>query len=194
MNQVAVVVGKTRQGYYKHRKLGQSRRSYADIVLTHVRDIRREQPKVGGKKLHRHLRAEGVIIGRDRLFDLLRSQGLLIQRRRRYVHTTDSKHGSRTYPNLIKDVNDIHPGEVMVGDITYLKYEDGYCYLSLLTDVGLHKILGYPLGRRLSSEGCQWALGMALRQLRDPAGVIHHSDRCVQYYCEDYITTLRSAI
>jgi putative transposase len=92
---------------------------------------------------------------------------------------------------LIKELISIQPGEVMMADITYLKCGDGYCYLSLLTDVGSHKILGYHLSKGLSSVGCQKALQMALRQLGDAAGVIHHSDRGVQYCCEDYITILK---
>lgn len=191
MDQLAAVVGKTRQGYYKHRKLAYSRRCHAEVVLEHVRNIRTRQPRVGGKKLHRHLMAEEVVIGRDRLFDLLRSRGLLIRPRRRYVQTTDSKHWFKKYTNLIKDRENIGPGEVIVGDITYLKCRDGFCYLSLLTDVGSHKILGYHVSKSLSSEGCLETLKMALRQIKDPAGMIHHTDRGLQYCSEDYTKKLK---
>jgi transposase InsO family protein len=193
MEKVSAVLGKSRQSYYKHRQLSQRRRSYEKVVLSHVRLGRGRQPRVGVRKLHLHLIERGVVIGRDRLFDLLRSKGLLVKPRRRYVRTTNSNHWFRKYGNLIKEREVSRPGEVMVGDITYLETQEGFCYLSLLTDVYSRKIVGYQLSRSLSVEGSLKALEMALRGIKNHSGMIHHSDRGIQYCCNAYTDRLRKA-
>jgi transposase InsO family protein len=193
MEKVSSVLGKSRQSYYKHRKLMQRRRHYEKVILSHVRQYRRGQPRVGVRKLHLHLMKHGVYIGRDRLFDLLRRKGLLVKPRRRYVRTTYSNHWYRKYSNLIRDLEASRPGEVIVGDITYLETREGFCYLSLLTDVYSRKIVGYGLSRSLSVEGSLKALDMALRGIRDHKGMIHHSDRGIQYCCKAYTKRLGKA-
>lgn len=193
MEKVTGVLGKSRQSYYKHRQLFHRRYSHERVVLDHVRQLRGRQPRVGVKKLHRHLLARGVIIGRDRLFALLRGKGLLVKPRRRYVRTTYSNHWFRKYKNLIRDREVTVAGEVMVGDITYLETREGFCYLSLLTDMYSHKIVGYHLSRSLSVEGSLKALEMALRGIKDHSGIIHHSDRGIQYCCRAYTNRLQKA-
>ena len=143
--------------------------------------------------LHHHLIEYGVTIGRDRLFDLLRCKGLLIRPKRRYVRTTNSNHWFTKYRNLIRDIQIKRTGEVIVGDITYIETREGYCYLSLLTDVYSHKIVGYHLSQSLSVEGSLKALEMALRGIKDRFGMIHHSDRGIQYCCNAYTDRLRKA-
>lgn len=191
MEKVSRVLGRSRQSYYKHRKLVQRRTSYESKILEHVGQFRRRQPRVGVRKLHLHLLEEGVVIGRDRLFELLRRKGLLVRPRRRYVRTTNSNHWFRKYENLIKDREITGSGEVIVGDITYLETREGFCYLSLLTDVYSHKIVGYHLSKSLSVEGSLRALEMALKKIKDPCGMIHHSDRGIQYCCKAYTSRLR---
>jgi transposase InsO family protein len=193
MEKVSAVLGKSRQSYYKHRQLVHRRRSYEKVILNHVRQRRHRQPRVGVRKLHLHLLEQGVYIGRDRLFDLLRHKGLLVKPRRRYVRTTNSNHWFRKYGNLIRDREVSGPGKVMVGDITYLETREGFCYLSLLTDVYSRKIVGYHLSRSLSVEGSLKALDMALREFKDHSGMIHHSDRGIQYCCNAYTDRLRKA-
>lgn len=193
MEKVSGVLGRSRQSYYKHRKLVQRRRSYEKVILDHVGRYRRRQPRVGVRKLYLHLSAQGVFIGRDRLFALLRRKGLLVRPKRRYVRTTNSNHWFKKYQNLIKDREITGSGEVIVGDITYLQTQEGFCYLSLLTDVYSHKIVGYHLSRSLSVEGSLKALEMALRGIKEPCGMIHHSDRGIQYCCRAYTDKLREA-
>jgi len=193
MGKVSGILGRSRQSYYKHRKLMQRRGSYERVILDHVGQFRRRQPRVGVRKLHLHLLEHGVVIGRDRLFDLLRSKGLLVKPKRRYVRTTNSNHWFKKYRNLIRDGEIKGTGEVIVGDITYLETREGFCYLSLLTDVYSHKIVGYHLSKSLSVEGSLKALEMALRGIKDHSGMIHHSDRGIQYCCKAYTDRLRKA-
>jgi putative transposase len=166
------------------------------LLLKEIRQIRQKQPRIGGRKLYKELKlfmiSIGLHLGRDRFFDLLRAHGLLIERRRRYVHTTDSRHHLRTYRNLIKDMELTAPNQVYVADITYIRTLQGFCYLSLLTDAYSRKIVGYNVSRSLSIEGSLAAFKMALRQESGLNNLIHHSDRGVQYCSYDYTKLLRN--
>ena len=191
IERVSRMLGKSRQGYYKRKRLEQRRRSKENEILRHVHELRSRQPRVGVKKLHRHLLTRGVKIGRDRLFCLLRRKKLLVKPKCRYVRTTNSHHWFKKYKNLVKNKQINCPGQVMVGDITYLETLEGFCYLSLLTDVYSHKIVGYSLSHSLSVEGSLKALKMALGQIKDPSSLIHHSDRGIQYCCKAYTDKLK---
>jgi putative transposase len=141
--------------------------------------------------LQQHLKREGLEVGRDRLMRLLKEHGLLIPRKKNYRRTTDSRHGFKVYRNLVMDKELTGPNQVMVSDITYIHTLEGYCYLSLLMDLYSRKILGYHLSRSLSVEGSLKALRMAIRGLKAPKGVIHHSDRGVQYCSRMYTKVLK---
>ena len=166
------------------------------LLLKELLQIRRKQPRIGGRKLYRELKvfmiSIGLQLGRDRFFDFLRVQRLLIERRRKYVRTTDSRHHLRTYRNLIKDLEIRSPNQVYVADITYIRTLRGFCYLSLITDACSRKIVGYNLSRSLSIEGSLDALKMAMRQSAKLTGLIHHSDRGVQYCSYEYTRLLRN--
>jgi len=161
------------------------------MVLVFVRQFRRQQPRVGTRKLHLMLAYNGIHIGRDRLFEILRERKLLVHKRKRYIRTNDSRHPFRYYPNLIKDIQINRPDQVYVSDITYIHTLDGFQYLSLITDYYSRKIVGYDLSSNLSIEGSIRALKMALRQVKDPSRLIHHSDRGVQYCSNAYIDILK---
>jgi len=166
------------------------------LLLKEIRQIRHKQPRIGGRKLYKELKAFmisiGLHLGRDRFFDFLRANGLLIERRRKYVYTTDSRHHLRTYRNLIRDMELTAPNQVYVADITYIRTLQGFCYLSLLTDAYSRKIVGYKLSHSLSIEGSLAALKMALKQSNNLTGLIHHSDRGVQYCSYDYTRLLKN--
>jgi transposase InsO family protein len=148
-------------------------------------------PRIGTRKLyhllHQQFEERHVGVGRDKLFTLLRNRGLLVARRRRYTRTTDSRHWLRTYENLVKDVTLERPEQVFVSDITYIATEQGYNYLSLVTDACSKKIMGYALREDLSLKGCLQALEMALGNRTSAAPLIHHSDRGHQYCSKDYV-------
>lgn len=185
----------TRQAYYKHQKATQKRVFQEELILSAVREIRQRQPMVGGRKLQRMLSEKfdetELSIGRDQLFKLLRHHDLLIARRRNYQRTTQSYHRFRTYKNLVSDVeiNRIH--QVFVADLTYIDTFEGFCYLALITDAHSRKIVGYDLSQSLSIEGSLRALGMALQEVKQPQGLIHHSDRGIQYCSDAYVELLR---
>jgi transposase InsO family protein len=185
----------SRQNYYKRHSVRRRREIDEEIVVSLVLRERSVQPRLGVRKLYHILRREfvkaGVRIGRDRLFGLLSRHGLLIVRRRSYCRTTDSRHGFRVYGNLLKDAVLCGPGEAVVSDITYIRTDEGFMYLSLVMDAYSRAVLGYDCSDSLEAEGALRSLSMALRRLGRGSNAIHHSDRGSQYCSGAYVEKLR---
>lgn len=185
-------LGMSRQNYYARRRERQRQRVDEELMVALVRQERLLQPRLGGRKLLVLVQAElvqaGVRIGRDRFFEVLRRKGLLLELKRSDTpRTTQSYHTLPVFKNLIKSGRFSRPNEVWVGDLTYLRTEEGFMFLALLTDLVSRHIVGYHCADTLESLGCQRALEMALQQLPEGARPIHHSDRGCQYCCHDYV-------
>jgi putative transposase len=160
-----------------------------------VRKERKEQSRVGGRKLHMALHpsfeAARLKIGWDYLFDILRDYKMLIRRKRSSCRTTFSHHRFYTYRNLVKHMTVTPPNQVWVADITYIRTIRGSCYLALITDMYSRKIVGYDISDSLELAGCLRALKLARRQALPAAGPVHHSDRGFQYCSNQYVDELR---
>jgi transposase InsO family protein len=166
-----------------------------DVVIKLVQEIRRYQPRIGGKKLYKLLKddldkLEGSI-GRDKFFDILRKRGLLVKRRRKYVTTTDSYHRFHKYKNKLKGKLLTGSNQAYASDITYMRSGEGFVYLFLQTDVYSRMITGWHLSDSLSIEGAIRALKMTIKQCGNTKGSIHHSDRGIQYCSKEYIKLLK---
>ena len=182
----------TRQNYYARRKQRQRRTVDEQLLVDLARVERSLQPRLGGRKLRvlleRELAQAGVQIGRDRFFEVLRKHDLLLERRHSQTpRTTQSYHTLPVFRNLIKGLQVCLVNEVWVGDLTYLRTEEGFMFLALLTDVKSRHIVGHHFGDSLESIGCQQALQMALKRLPKGARPIHHTDRGSQYCCHPYV-------
>ena len=130
---------------------------------------------------------QNLKFGRDKLFELMQYYGLQIKPRRRYTQTTMSKHWLRKWPNIIKEITVSEPDEVWVSDITYLKTQEGNCYLNLITDKFSRKIVGYAVADNMETKSMIEALQMATAQRINPGiETIHHSDRGLQYCSNEY--------
>lgn len=121
----------------------------------------------------------------------MRQNGLLLKQKKKYVRTTDSFHNFRIYDNVLKYIDLKGPQQAIVADITYIRTEEGFMYLSLLTDLYTRKILGYDLSDSLAIEGSLRTLKMALKQIEVKEGLLHHSDRGIQYCSNEYIKVLK---
>lgn len=160
-----------------------------------VMEIRTSLPRIGTRKLLHlltpRLKEHHLEVGRDYLFELLATHKLLVRSRKRKVITTDSRHWMRKYSNLTEALTVVRPEQLWVSDITYIRLTNGFAYLSLITDAYSRKIMGYHLSRTLAAEGCIAALKRALAGRSYPAqGLIHHSDRGVQYCSKEYVELL----
>ena len=154
-------------------------------------------PRLGGKKLYYLLKepllAHGIDIGRDKLFDILGAYNLLVRRRkRRKPLTTDSGHPFFKYPNLIRELEVVRPNQLWVSDITYIPIGAGFCYLSLITDAYSRKVVGWCLWENLKRDGTVQALkdAMSGADAKSLRGLIHHSDRGLQYCSGEYTDLL----
>ena len=183
--------GYSRQGYYQGNHVDSKKQREKTEVLAVVHEVRRRQPKVGVRKLQRHIACKNIYIGRDRLFDVLRKEGLLVKKKKKYVRTTQSNHWFKKYSNLVKTGQVEKPEQVYVSDITYIRTREKFCYLSLITDMYSRKIVGWELSESLSIEGSVKALKKAIRTTRDTQRIIHHSDRGIQYCSKEYVRLLK---
>lgn len=181
----------SRQNFYRSRRRRQRRAVDADLVEQLVRAERSVQPRLGGRKLH-HLCKAGlkeadVHLGRDRFFEVLAQRDLLLAPLPRKPRTTNSRHGLPIFTNRVKDMDLIAPNQAWAGDLTYIRTDEGFLYLSLLTDMYSRKIVGFHAGDTLETEGCLNALAMALKHLPTGQTPVHHSDRGCQYCSHLYV-------
>lgn len=186
--------GISRQSFYKWLKYEAKKQLESHIITRWVKDNRKIQKVEGCYKLWLKHKVEFNIemaLGRDKFFELMRDEGLLIKRKRKYARTTNSEHGFRIYSNKIKDIKILHPNHVWVCDITYIATRKGFMYLALITDLYSRKIVGYDMSDSLEAEGCRRALKRALSIVKNPEGIIHHSDRGIQYCCKEYVKLLK---
>lgn len=197
LGDLCALFGVTRQAYYHAARHAEKATIVNMVVLTLVKEIRLRMPLIGTRKLLHvldpKLAEHGIKMGRDQLFNLLRFHGLLVRRRKRIVRTTDSNHIFKRYPNLIKDLVVSGPEQLWVSDITYIRTLQGFSYLSLITDAYSRKIVGYSLHPTLEAIGCLQALKMAISTWKhvSPFYLIHHSDRGIQYCCNEYTEILQ---
>lgn len=185
-------MGYSRQSYYKALKLTEKQQTEKMIIEKHVINIRKEQPKVGCRKLLDHLKDDhGISIGRDRFIELMRSSDLLVKRKQNYKRTTNSQHRFKKYKNIVRNKTLIRPNQAWASDITYLRLKKGFCYLSLITDMFSRKIVGFYVHHSLCIDGTLNALQKALKEKNKDEPLIHHSDRGVQYCANDYTNLLK---
>jgi putative transposase len=187
--------GKTRHAWYDRQWREQQDIFSDEIILQTVQKMRQQLPRVGTRKLQEliapALAAHQIEVGRDYLFDLLAQHKLLIRQRKRKAYTTDSRHWMRKYTNLTCQLVVDRPEQLWVSDMTYIRIQNQWGYLSLITDAYSRKIMGFCLRSYMLAEGCVAALQMALdsRAYKEQP-LIHHSDRGSQYCCKQYVDIL----
>lgn len=182
-------MGINRQVYYRAVKRIKYKQQIATQVVRLVEQVRMRMPRVGTRKLY-HLLYDDLKclgVGRDRLFAIVRANYLQIVPKRQYHITTDSHHRFKKHKNLIDGLTPSRPEQVWVSDITYIGNREHPMYLSLVTDAYSKKIVGYDVSNSLHATGAISALKHALKSRMYPEKhLIHHSDRGLQYCCDDY--------
>ena len=184
-------MGYSGQYFYKQQKDKDLERSKQIQVKALVDKERKQLPRLGTRKIFHLiqpvLESQKVKIGRDKLFSLMSAYGLLIKLVRRYTQTTMSRHWLKKWPNIYKHELVKQPDQVWVSDITYLKTEEGNCYLNMVTDAFSRKILGYAVADNMGTESMIKALKMATAfKQNNLISTIHHSDRGIQYCSTEY--------
>ncbi len=198
--QLCGLFGKTRQAYYDIARRSSDGQLHEAFIIDKVKSIRQHIKGIGASKLHVMLKQElqlhNISIGRDSFYELLRSHDLLIKRKKHYAVTTNSNHPYHKWPDLSANVTLTAIEQLWVSDITYLRTENGFVYLSLITDAWSRKIIGYHVSQHLKTQGCIIALNKAIASLqvqpKEKRKLLHHSDRGIQYCCEPYVTLLQN--
>jgi transposase InsO family protein len=191
------VLGVSPAGYYAWRSRPESRRAVANRHL--INDIKRvhrdTHGRYGSPRIHVELKAQGRGMSRGRIERLMRRHGIrAIMARPRRARTTDSRHDFPIAPNLL-DRNFIAPApnRIWLADITYIETDQGWLYLSAVMDLYSRRIVGWAMDGHLRTELPLAALRMAIAAQRPAAGLIHHSDRGVQYASANYRKLMQSA-
>lgn len=201
VSELCGLLGVSKQAYYQHDENAvHAKAAREEFAIQYVKDVRKEDPGIGGKKLWYMYQKEfhsDSPIGRDRFCRIIDEQGLKVRRRTRKPRTTDSTHRLPTYPNLIKDYISSSADQLWVSDITYIVIAEDdchyrFCYLSLILDAYTEEIVGWSVGPTLDTDYPMEALRMALRRIEGrEANLIHHSDRGCQYASREYVDMLR---
>jgi transposase InsO family protein len=151
-----------------------------------LQTIALECPAYGYRRITAELRRRGHAVNHKRVLRQMRADNLLCLRRRSFVRTTDSEHGWPVYPNLAAQLQPTGCNQLWVADITYIRLQREFVYLAVVLDAWSRRVVGWALGETLEADLTVTALRMAIAQRRPQPGLVHHSDRGVQYACGAY--------
>jgi transposase InsO family protein len=185
-----------RSGYYAWQTGGPSARQAADTAL--LADIQaihaQHQERYGAPRIGHELQQRGQRHGTKRIARLMRADGLRGRCARRYVpRTTDSDHDQPIAPNrLAQAPAPSGPNQIWVSDFTYVKTEEGWLYVAVILDLWSRRVVGWNASASLAAALVLVALRMAVQHRRPGPGLLHHSDRGVQYACADHRALLRA--
>ena len=182
----------SRAGYYRHWQASAPRAEETGL-RDQVQRLALANRHYGHRRIAAQLRREGWPVNKKRVLRLMREDNLLCLRQRAFVPpTTDSRHGWRVYPNLAWRLQPMAVNQLWVADITYVRLAEEFAYLAVVLDAYSRKVVGWAMASHLQASLALEALDMALasRELPPPGGLVHHSDRGVQYACGDYIARL----
>jgi putative transposase len=179
----------SRAGYYRFRTTPES--GDADIDLRDaIQRVALEFPSYGRPRITKELGRRGWRVGHNRVYRIMREDNLLCLRRRKFVVTTNSRHDRPIYPNLARDLVVTGVNHLWVADITYIRLEAEFVYLAVVLDGCSRRVIGWALDRTLEDDLAIAALQMALQRRSPAPGLVHHSDRGVQYASRDYTSLL----
>jgi putative transposase len=189
VNRLCQAVGVGRAGYYRFLLPRQTQAGDMDL-RSKIQSIALQWPAYGYRRVHQELIRQGWGVNHKRVLRLMRMDNLLCLRRRKCIFTTDSKHGLHIYPNLAKDMVLTDINQLWVADITYIRLEVEFVYLAVLLDAFSRRCIGWALQRSLEAALVLEALRRALKKRHPRPGLVHHSDRGVQYASKDYTDEL----
>src|SRR5262245_61752789 len=184
--------GVSRASFYRHPDDHQRGRRHDGMDLRDaIQRIALEWPAYGRPRVTAELRRQGWVVNPKRVYRLMREDNLLCVRKRKYIVTTDSKHGHRIYPNLVPSLALTGVDQLWVADITYIRLREEFVYLAVILDAFSRRVIGWALDRTLEDELTLAALRMALSRRAVEPGLVHHSDRGSQYASGDYTELLK---
>lgn len=191
INQLCKTLQVSRSWYYERQ--GRPEADEAEIELRDaIEVIILDFPGYGYRRVTHALKRAGYAVNHKRVLRIMREESLLCQLKRHFVHTTDSQHAYAVYPNLVKGMRIEAPDVVWVADLTYIRLPSTFVYLAAILDAYSRKCIGWKLSKHIDTQLALGALEAALASRQVKAGLIHHSDRGVQYASHEYVARLHS--
>jgi transposase InsO family protein len=189
VEEICQAVQVSRAGYYRH--LDEQAPEEAAISLRDaIQKIALQYRCYGYRRVTAELRQQGLVVNGKRVLRVMREDNLLSLRKRKFIVTTNSRHGWWAYPNLAAGLHLTSVNQLWVADITYIRLQDEFIFLAVLLDAFSRRIVGWELGESLQASLPLRALDRAIANRSVPIGVVHHSDQGVQYACGDYVEQL----
>jgi putative transposase len=190
VNALCQMTGVSRAGFYRSRMPRQGTPVEMEI-RDQMQKIALESPSYGYRRITVELQYRGFSINHKRVLRMMREDNLLCVRHRKFVVTTDSRHNLPIYPNLTAQLVLTGVNQLWVADITYIRLRVEFVYLAVVLDAFSRRVIGWALGRTLKTELATAALKMALADRQPQPGLVHHSDRGVQYASQEYTEQLK---
>jgi putative transposase len=180
----------SRATHYRH--LASPLPADPDMALRdHIQRLALEWPQYGYRRITAELHRQGITVNHKRVLHLMREDNLLCLRKRRFISTTDSRHWLTIYPNLVPDLRLSSINQLWVADITYIRLAHEFIYLAVILDAYSRRCIGWALEPYLEASLAVGALHMALATREVEPGLVHHSDRGVQYASLVYTDLLK---
>ena len=179
----------SRASYYRFLKPGKEKAEEMEL-RDEIQKLAVQMPAYGYRRITAALQRAGWEVNHKRVLRLMRADNLLCLRKRAFVRTTDSDHNLPVYPNLARALPVTGLNQLWVADITYIRLLLEFVYLAVILDAFSRRVIGWALGRTLEAKLALEALQMALGRGRVASGLMHHSDRGVQYASKDYVALL----
>lgn len=178
--------------YYYKPKISRVERAKRDAELRDlIEAIHITYPRAGYRTIREYLFRHGMRVNWKRIRRVMCKYSLHAQVKRRFIRTTDSEHDFHVYPNLLPGTTITDINQVWVADITYIRLLTGFVYLAVILDVFSRRVVGWSISKSLNHQLTLDALEVALERRNPEPGLIHHSDRGVQYACNEYVDLLK---
>jgi putative transposase len=190
VNALCQMTGLSRAGFYR-RRLPRLATPIEMELRDQMQKVALEWPAYGYRRITHELQKQGFDINHKRVLRMMREDNLLCVRRRAFVVRTDSRHNLPVYQNLARQMQPTAINQLWVADITYIRLRTEFVYLAVVLDAYSRRVIGWALGRTLEAELAVSALRMAIEERKPLPGLVHHSDRGVQYASHEYTELLK---
>jgi putative transposase len=181
-----------RSGFYRFSEEGQTGPDPDMELRDAVQRLALKWPSYGRPRLTAELRRQGWVVNPKRVYRIMREDNLLCIRKRKFVVTTDSRHGRKVYPNLAAEMVLVRIDQLWVADITYIRLQEEFVFLAVILDAYSRRVIGWALDRTIEDDLTLGALEMALAHRNVQSGLVHHSDRGAQYTSNEYTDLLKA--
>src|SRR5688572_13136825 len=180
----------SRAGYYRSLQAQQPVQEEMEVRSTIQQIVLQHRRRYGYRRVTAELRRQGLLVNHKRVARLMREDNLLAVQPRAFVVTTDSKHQLEVYLNLARRMKLTGINQLWVADITYIRLQSEFVYLAVILDAFSRKVVGWALERTMATRLTRSALEQAIAARQPSPGLVHHSDRGLQYASNEYVQVL----